>query len=207
LGGRRRVTLVDLEELFSRVARITGKLHDKAGPGTSWDYTFPDGSTTTYEITNVKTPEELQDQFANLAVWTWSIKDYLKRLSMVLGTTPQAIEEHVNRDPTLPLCADLANMLKHGELTSSRSGKWPVSVKPSYVIRHDPRAAATPIKSIVFTAAGVRLDISNPALVEIEFKVTAKSGEPLPDGLQCLADAISSWESLLGALELIRKLC
>jgi hypothetical protein len=195
------VKLSDLENLFARIARITGQVSEKAGPGTSWDYEFPGGSTTTYEITNVKTHEVLLDQFSNLAVWTWSIKDYLKQLSETLGTTPQAIEAYVNSDPNLPFCADLANLLKHGELTRSRSGEWPASVKPSYVITHAPSAPTTPIKSIQFTHSGVKLDVSDPALVEIKFNVTNKSGARLRDGLECLAAGISSWESLLKRLE------
>lgn len=192
------MTLADLQGLFARVTRIAVALGEKAGPGTSWDYTFPDGSTTTYEITNVKAPEELQDQFANLAVWAWAIKDYLKSLAPKLGTTPQAIEDYVNQDPALPLCADLANLLKHGALKVSRSGLWPAIVRPSYVIKYDRTAAATPIKSILFTSGGVTFDVADPALVEIRFEVKARSGASLGDGLECVRAAISSWENLLG---------
>lgn len=195
------MTLGDLEKLFSRVARIRGKLQDKAGPGASWDYTFPDGSTETYEITKVKTPEELEDQFADLAVWIWSIKDYLKGLSKTLGTTPKAIEEHVDSDPALPMCADLANMLKHGQLRESRSTRWPASVKPSYVVKHDPYAPVSPIQSILFHTGGVKLDVSDPALVEVKFNIKGRAGESLGDGLEYLAAGVSSWESLLARLE------
>jgi hypothetical protein len=190
------MTLANLQELFARVARIIGALEEKAGPGTSWDYTFPDGSTTTYEISNVKTPEELQDQFASLAVWTWAIKDYLKALAPNLGTTPQAIEDYASQDRALPLCADLANLLKHGALKSSRSGHWPAAVKPSYVVKHDPKAAATPIKSILFTPGGVKLDVADPAFVEIRFEVKSTCGAFLGDGLELVSAAIASWEAL-----------
>ncbi len=200
----KRMTLADLQELFERVARITRALEEKAGPGTSWSYTFPDGSTTTYEITNVKTPEDLQDQFANLAVWTWAIKDHFKGLAQSFGTTPQAIEEYVNQNPALPLCADLANLLKHGVLKTSRSGHWPVAVKASYTIMHDPAAAANPIKSILFTAGGVKIDVSKPEQVEIKFKVKAKSGALLDDGLVLLSAGIASWEALRRNLESVR---
>ena len=130
-------------------------------------------------------------------MWTWSIKDYIKTLASTLGITPQAVEAHVNQDPALPLCADIANMLKHGVLENSRSGRWPVSVTPSYSITHDRSAPASPIREISVSATAIRIDIANPALVEVQFKVKARDGSLLPDGLAVVADAISSWEGLL----------
>ena len=75
-------------------------------------------------------------------------------------------------------------------------------MKPSYVVRHDPNAPATPIKSLLFTAGGVRIDVGDPALVEITFIVETKSGERLFDGLEYLAGGIAAWESLSAKLGL-----
>jgi len=195
------VTSADLKKLVGRVERFRAKLQQKAGPGTSWDYTFPDGTKTTYAITKVQTPEELLDLFASLAIAIWSIKDYLSELSATFGTTPEAIEAYVDSDRYLPLCADLANLIKHGKLKKSRSGKWPDSVAPTYVVAHDPKAPITPIKSLQFGAGSVTLDISDPELVEIKFKVRSTSGAELADGLVCLQYGIASWESFIKAHE------
>jgi hypothetical protein len=185
--------LADLYELFERVSRIEDALQQKAGPGTGWDYTFPDGSTTKYQITNVRTSAELKDHFANLALWTWSIKDYFKALAKQHGTDPQDIEEFVNGDPSLPICADLANFLKHGQLKKSRSGRWPTVGEPTYKIDVNP----TSVKSILFGAGGlVRIDVADPQQVEISFKVRSSKGEILGDGLEYLRDGIASWETL-----------
>lgn len=197
------MTLADLEKLFARIGRITAQMEEKAGPGTEWDYTFNDGSTTKYEITNVKTPEDLLDEFSHLALWVWSAKDYLKKLVAKEGVaSAESIEKYVNSDPYLPMCADLANLLKHAELDTSRSGIWPTAVKPSYVITHSPAAPATPIKSVLFTPGGVRIDVGDPALVEIKFIVETKSGEKLPDGLEYLEGGIAAWEALLAKVGL-----
>jgi len=185
--------LADLYELFERISWIENALQQKAGAGTGWDYTFPDGSTTKYQITNVKTPAQLKDLFANLAVWTWSIKDYFKALAEQQGTDPQAVEEFVNGDPSLPICADLANFLKHGQLNKSRSGRWPTIGESTYKIDVNP----TSVKSILFGAGGlVTLDVADPQQVEISFKVTFSKGEILGDGLEILRDGIASWETL-----------
>ncbi len=190
--------LAALYELFGRVSRIGEALQEKAGAGAEWDYTFPDGTTTTYEITNVKTPAELKDSFANLAVWTWSIKDYFKALAEQAGANPQRIEDFVNHDPSLPICADLANLLKHGQLDKSRSEQWPTVGDPTYKIDVNP----TSVSSIFFGADGlVRLDVADPQQVEVCFRVTSKEGKLLGDGLEFLRDGISSWEALREYLE------
>ena len=186
--------LPEIQRLFARVGRITAQLNGKAGPGTAWNYTFPDGSTTTYVITNVKTPEEIEDQFANLSIWTWAIKDYFKALAPTFGTKPNAIEDFVNANPALPLCADIANRLKHGELKESRSGQFPVVGRPTYKV---PQAA---VASLLVTANNVKLDVADPELVEIEVSVTSQSGIALGDGFEFLRDGIAAWESLLKQL-------
>jgi hypothetical protein len=62
------MNLLEVTKIFELVNRISTRLRDKASGGTSWSYTFPDGIQTHYILNNVKSPEELGDDIANLFI-------------------------------------------------------------------------------------------------------------------------------------------
>jgi hypothetical protein len=45
-----------------------------------------------FQISGVKSPEELEDDIAALAVWVWSMKDYLKKLAPSVGRLPNEVD-------------------------------------------------------------------------------------------------------------------
>ena len=49
--------------------------------------------TTNFKALGVKAPEQLEDDFLNLFIWTWSLKDYLKSCFETKGLRGEAVEE------------------------------------------------------------------------------------------------------------------
>jgi hypothetical protein len=185
------VNLLDLEKLVQRIARMRQHAHDKAGPGFEWDYTFPDGETHTYTVNAVKPPEVVADDFANWCVWAWSLKDYLKLAAAQRGRQPRDVEDLVNRDRNLQLCADLANRDKHAEPARSRSGLFPRLGKVAYSMTKEGLA------SLVVGAFSVTLNVREPRLVQVSLPIEDQQGNRLGDAFEVLDAAVRRWEELM----------
>lgn len=180
--------------LFARIERLSASLNVKAGRGTEWSYTFPDGETHTYRIRNIRPPEQIEDDVASLLVWTWSLKDYLKTVAVERGKAGQTIEKIANDDSHLPVCADLANLLKHGKLIKSRSGKFPSLHRVRYEMGKE-------AFSRIFVAAfEVEIEVARPELVDVFMPVKDSAGNPMGDALEYVRGGITRWEALYDEL-------
>lgn len=73
------MTLADLDAIQSRIQRAFAAVTDASGSGylTSYQAVGTDFMTN-FKAIGVKAPEQLEDDFLNLFIWTWSLKDYLK---------------------------------------------------------------------------------------------------------------------------------
>lgn len=181
-----------IEELRQRIERITKRLDDKAGKGIKWDYTFPDGVKTTYSLKNLKAPEDWMDDFANLANWIWSLKDYIKKYLITQGKNGSLVENYVNQNIPLQLCADIANSLKHCGLDkASRSGHTLIIGQPNYTIPQEG------IGHLSFLANAVEIAVAKPEVTEIKIPITAQNGMDFGDGFKILEDAMNLWEGFL----------
>lgn len=135
----------------------------------------------------VKAPEQLEDDFLNLFVWIWSLKDYIKTCFKARGLNAQEVEEIANRSQALAYVSDVANRAKHGSLLNSRSEEFAELIG----IGHE-----APQEIIAqFTVAGpeVTLHIVNPQLIRIRATVRTMSGKEL-DALAVLREALDTWE-------------
>jgi hypothetical protein len=59
---------------------------------------------TNFKAIGVKAPEQLEDDFLNLFVWTWSLKDYLKSCFVAKGLRGKAVEEEANQQRPVECC-------------------------------------------------------------------------------------------------------
>lgn len=109
-----------LNELRDRLLRLQRRLTVKDGIGSTWSAKTEDGTTHRYIINGVKSFDELTDEIETMFVWVWSFKDHLKAHARGLGKSDRWIEAEASADPSLSVCADIANRLKHGELRESR---------------------------------------------------------------------------------------
>lgn len=189
------VDAASVAKLFDRAAHFSKVATAFGGSGCSWSYTFTDGETHRYVLSGIKSPEQFEDEILTLAIWLWSLKDHLKGRSKTLGKNPQEVEAYASADPYLPLCADLANAAKHGELTSSRSRRWPRLGRLHYEI---PQEA---MRQITFRAFEVETDIAHPELVTLELPILDSAGEKIAEALQLLAGALAAWERFSQELE------
>lgn len=198
LTHQKGTSIVDAEsvaKLFDRAAHFSAALTALGGTGCSWSHTFPDGETHRYVLKSIKSPEQIEHELLTLAVWLWSLKDYMKGRAAALGKSPQEVENYASNDPYLPLCADLANGAKHGRLTTSRSGKWPRLGKLQYDI---PQKA---IGSITFRAFEVETDIAHPELITVTFRILDTAGATIGDAFSVLGGALEAWERFSAQLE------
>lgn len=191
------MTGVAIAELFERLGRLVAATRQKAGEGSTWDYTFPDGETHRYVIRGLKSHAEAEDTAFNLLIWVWNAKDYLKRRAEASGQDAQIVEDAVTADSALPICADLANRLKHGELKRSRSGSYPRFGVVSF------RAPQAAIGSLTFRAFEVKVAIADPTLVEFRLPVIDQAGAEIGDAFEYAARGLEALERLKARLEAV----
>ena len=184
-----------ITQLFERLARLTAATKQKAGDGSAWDYTFPDGEMHWYVIRGLKSHAEAEDNAFNLLIWVWNAKDYLKRWAESNGKKAQIVEDAVSADMAFAVCADLANHLKHGRLKHSRSGGYP---RFGVVSFEAPQAA---LGSLTFRAFEVEMEIADPALVEFHLPVIDNTGEQIGDAFEYAARGVAALERLRAAIE------
>ena len=119
----------------------------------------------------------------------------MKHRSKVKGLDPGRVEMFINVDSCLPVCGDLANRLKHGELTRSRCKKFPRLGAVSFVV---PQSA---IRTLTFGAFDVDVDIGNLDGVEIHIPLLDQNGNEIADVFDLVAAAINSLETLRNEIE------
>lgn len=184
------MTGAEITELFERLGRLMAATKQKAGEGSAWDYTFPDGETHRYVIRGLKSHADAQDSAFNLLIWIWNAKDYLKERAKAVGKDPQSVEHTINADSTLQICADLANRIKHGGLRDSRSGLYPSLGQVSF------SALQAAIGSLTFKAFEVEVEIANPNQVEFALPVIDQSGKQIGDAFQYAEKGLAALERI-----------
>jgi hypothetical protein len=135
----------------------------------------------------VKAPEQLEDDFLNLFIWMWSLKDYLKTCFEANGLSGNVVENEVNRCPALMYVADIANRAKHGVLRESRSGEFAELVDVGFTAPQDS------IKLITIAGPEATIDFKDLQMVNIHATVATKAGMRL-DALCVLNEAMQCWE-------------
>ena len=174
----------EIDELFMRLGRLVSASKNKAGEGTEWNYTFPNGETHRYVIRGLKSHAEAEDSVFTLLIWIWNAKDYLKKRAVVLRTSGREVEKAVSDDDNLAICGDLANRLKHGGLDRpSRSGFNPRLGKVSF------EAPQTVIGSLTFKAFEVEIGIDDPSQVTFRLPVLNDQDEEIVGMHSCMLTA------------------
>ncbi|EWS53283.1 hypothetical protein X551_03928 [Methylibium sp. T29] len=187
--GRKDVTPADLDAIRSRIGRAFAAAQDPFGAGYQTFYQASGTDfTTSFRALGVKDPKQLEDDFLNLFIWTWSLKDYLKSVFDAKGLSGKAVEEEVNRCPALTYVADIANRAKHGSLRESRSGQFAELVDVGFDAPQDS------IDRITVAGRDVTLDIKNIQLIQIHATVATNTGARL-DALAVLSDAMHCLET------------
>ena len=183
------MTPADLDALRSRIGRAFGAVQNPCGAGYQTSYQAAGTDfTTNFRAVGVKAPEQLQDDFLNLFIWTWSLKDYLKSGFEAKGLCGRAVEDEVNQCPALTYVADIANRAKHGSLRESRSGRFAELVDVGFDAPQDS------IERITVAGQDVTLHIKNPHLIQIHATVATNTGTQL-DALAVLNDGMFCWET------------
>lgn len=182
------MNISDINDLFARIKRLSLRLEKKEGAGHKWSYTFPDGLETTYILKNVRCFEEIEDDIANLFIWVWNLKDYLKEFAETIGTDPQEVENLINSDHNLQLCADVANWLKHGRLKSSRSNSY---ARLGRLRFHAPHGT---FSSITFRGTEIEIDVSKVKEILLLMPVLKMNGDEIADSFEVISMALSQWE-------------
>lgn len=183
------MTPADLDAIRSRIKRASAAVRYASGSGYQTSY-WAEGTDfmTNFKAIGVKAPEQLEDDFLNLFVWIWSLKDYLKSCFVAKGLGAKAVEEEVNRCQALTFVADIANRAKHGDLRESRSGEYAELVDVGF------NAPQECIEQITFEGPVVTLQIKDPQMVSIYATVATRSGSRY-DALVVLNEAMEYWET------------
>lgn len=179
---------------MDRVNRLSGLAKTIKGAGSSWSHTFEDGTETTYILNEVKPRAELEDEILHVFIWLWNMKDYFKSVLSARGDNPETIENKINSDEKLTVCADIANRIKHGVLHKSRSGLFPKLGMLSYSI------PGNSIKKLEFRGNEIEMDFKEYENIEIKMPITDQNGNQIYDALPLIQHALSKWESIYASL-------
>lgn len=183
------MTPADLDAIRSRIERAFGAVRDPSGVGFRASYqAIGTNFTTKLQAVGVKAPEQLEDDFLNLFVWIWSIKDYLKSSYEARGLDGKLVEDEVNGCPALTYVADIANRAKHGTLRKTRSGQFAELVDVGF------DAPQESIEQMTVAGPDVTLHFKNPQLIRIHASVVTNTGIRF-DALSVLSNAMSCWET------------
>lgn len=180
----------ELDEIRKRIARASQTVQQTSGEGYEISY-IAEGTdfVTSFRAIGMKAPEQLQDDFLNLFVWTWNLKDYIKECFKAKGLSAQDVEEVVNRSLPLMYVSDVANRAKHGTLHKSRSGGFAELVGVGFELPMDS------IAQVVVAGPEITLHVKDPQLIRVHATIKTQRGEEL-DALVVLEEAINTWESL-----------
>jgi hypothetical protein len=183
------VTPADLDEIRSRIQRAFATVSDVSGNGYQTSYKAEGTDfTTNFKAVGVKAPEQLQDDFLNLFVWTWSLKDYLKSCFEAKGLLGKTVEEQANLCLALTYVPDIANRAKHGELRESRSGDFAELIDVGFDVPQEC------IERITVAGSDVTLHIKDPQMVIIRAAISTRSGGRR-EALAVLKEAMECWEA------------
>jgi hypothetical protein len=183
------MTPADLDAIRNRIGRAFRAAQQVSGEGYESSYQAEGTDFMTHFRTiGVKAPEQLEDDFLNLFIWTWSLKDHVKTCFKSRGLNAQEVEEIANRSRALAHVADIANRAKHGTLRDSRSGEFAELVGVGF------EAPQESIAQITVAGPEVTLLITYPQLIRIRATVRTRSGKEF-DALAVLTEAIDAWES------------
>jgi hypothetical protein len=176
-------------KLYQRVQRSHRAVYLKANSGFVRVDENADGSETLLEVVGLKDPEVLEDEILTLFVWLWSMKDYLKCLCKVRGIKSKQIEQIANAERSLSIAADIANRVKHGVLTQSRSGHFArlQNVRISIPL--------SSVGSISFNRPTVRIEVAVPDYAELFAEIGFDSGDEPVDAFEVATQAIEAWET------------
>ena len=182
----------EFEALLDRVKWVSNQIADQGGTRFEWSAQASTGAEVRYEVCGIKPFQDFQHQTANLLIWTWSLKDYLKSLFKDHGVDAQLVEDAVNTSRELSICADLANRSKHPDPNRSRSGRFPKLGKVGFDI---PQNA---LRSIALAASNeYSIAVEQPELVRYRAPVLDQSGNKIADAIEICTRALDQWRDLV----------
>jgi len=103
----------------------------------------------------------------------YHLKDWIKHDTELADSIRQAVETYINGQPTLKLCADICNSVKHLTLKSSRSRESPKFGRKKYALK---------------LGAG-------PPIISLKYYIETTNG--LIDGFQLASQCVDAWDAFL----------
>ena len=176
-----------LTVLGSRIDRLMALAETQSAAGFEQSRVLDDGTTHTYSVSGLKSPDQFEDELLSLFIWVWSLKDHLKEAFRAKGWRPQDVEDVADGSLPLTLVADIANRAKHGELRDSRSGRSAELVNVGWTI---PQSS---LSQISIGAFSVGIEVQTPEDVQLHAMVRLSDGVEF-DAFSVLDDAIADWE-------------
>ena len=181
-------TNTELLEIQSRIERAKTAVQDASGTKYETFYQAEGTDFTTFFCAHgVKDLNQLEDDFLNLFIWTWNLKDYLKISFQNMGIDAQEVEKIVSNTKALGYVSDIANRAKHGVLEKSRSNEFAELVNIGIEI---PQKS---IERITFSGQEISTYIKNPQNLIIQATIRTNVGIDY-DAIEILTSAMNAWE-------------
>ena len=182
-----------------RIGHRLASIQNSAGEGIQDTYS-DEGILHRGKFLGCKSPQEMRTHLEELALWIWSLKDYIRSRLAKLGHDPNDVEQYVNGCQYLPLCADIANSTKHLELNRTRSGKSArlpqVYISHRTGLRREPGLTDETDTYYIF---------DDPSEVKYRAPVVDANGSPIGDAFDILPKGNEEWEKYFSANAFLLK--
>lgn len=183
--------LGEIKAVLQKVQAILQSIHPKAEKSYLYE-NYDDGSSVTWRFANVTSPQQIQSNVETAAIWLWSLKDYLKARLTYVNRNPQVVETYVNNSRYLPILADIANGVKHGNLNASRSGRF-ASIDEC-IIKMSTKSWT---EAVPDGDADIQLIVEDPSLVSYKIRINDNNGRYMGDAIVLLKNAMREWKRFI----------
>ncbi len=185
-----------LQELQSRIQRLTRQLNNNAG--VHFEYRIEDSSASeqSYHFLGIKDPGDFRDQIVSLLISLWSLKDHFVKAfaeeGMARNRARNIVYRAIRKSNALKICLDLANAEKHSGLDCDGwSGRAPEMTSVSWSI------PGQSLEKLVFNADGsIVTSVAKPEQVDYSISFIDKNGRILGNVIEIIGDALLAWEVL-----------
>lgn len=189
------------KRLLARINRLLGQIQIRDGSDFIHPAKYITGEIGTFTIRGLKSYEEYDDEISELAVWIWSLKDHLKELAGEKGIAKKKLEEVVNNDKNLQICADLANTEKHGKLKESRSGLYAQYGGFSITLMEKGICNINTMLLLGEKGENIIIEPVDHNKIQIYFEITDKDGNLLGEAFEILNKALEKWEEIYDKIQ------
>lgn len=184
------MNLAGIDALWAQVGRLLSRVENRDPESYEWVATLEDGRSQRYVANGVPDPQRIDDDARMAFRLLWDYRDYYVNEAERRGRRRDDAYRRVRSEPTLMLCSDIANKLKHEVLKHPNTNLDPTLTPAAITV---PQGS---IAGIIVTSDFIGIQGRNQEFIVVTMPVVSAEGHKITDGLSLLRDVATVWEGL-----------